>query len=40
MNMPQAQKSFWAQMMELHGDAVQMEDHFDPFGDCANLDTR
>jgi hypothetical protein len=37
--MPQAQKSFWEQTMELLGDAGQMEPHFDPFGDCGNLDT-
>jgi hypothetical protein len=29
--MPQAWKSFWAQMMELLGDAGQIEAHFGPF---------
>jgi hypothetical protein len=37
--MPQAQKSFLEQTMELRGDAGQMEAHFGPFGDYANLDT-
>jgi hypothetical protein len=39
-NIPLAQKSFWAQTMELLSDAGKMEAHFGPFGDCANLDTR
>jgi hypothetical protein len=40
MNLPQAQKSFWAQMMELLVDVIQMEVHFGFFGDSANLDTK
>jgi hypothetical protein len=40
MNIPLAQKSFWAQTMEVLGDAGKMEAHFGLFGDFANLDTR
>jgi hypothetical protein len=36
---PQAQKSVWAHLMELIGDAGHVEARFGSFGDCANLDT-
>ena len=38
-NVLQAQKSFWTQPMVLLGDQVEVEDHFDQFGDSANLDS-
>ena len=37
-NVPQAQKSFWMQLMELLDDEAQVEARFGPFGDCADLD--
>jgi hypothetical protein len=40
MNIPQAQKSFWAQILEILDDPGQMEARFVLFGDCAKLDTR
>jgi hypothetical protein len=39
-NVPQAQKSFWRHLMVLLGDEAQVEAHFGPFGDRANLDAR
>ena len=39
-NVLQAQKSFWTQPMVLLGDQANVEAHFDPFGDSANLDSR
>jgi hypothetical protein len=38
--MPKAQKSFWAQTMELLGDMGQMEARFGLFGDCAILNIK
>ena len=35
-----AQISFWTLQMVLLGDEAQVETHFSPFGDCANLDSR
>ena len=35
-----AQKSFCTHQMVLLGDMAQVEAHFSPFGDSANLDTR
>jgi hypothetical protein len=35
-----AKKSFWRQPMVLLGDEDQMEAHFGPFGDSANLEIR
>ena len=35
---PLAQKSFWTHPMVLLGDDAEVEAHFDPFGDSANLD--
>jgi hypothetical protein len=40
LNVPQAQKSFWTNPMELLDDEAQVEDRFSPFRDSANLDTR
>jgi hypothetical protein len=40
LNMQQAQKSFWAHLMELLGDVGQIEGRIGPFGDSANLDAR
>jgi hypothetical protein len=39
-NIPQAQKMFWTQMMELLYDLGHMESCFDLFEDSANLDAR
>jgi hypothetical protein len=39
-NVPMAQKSFWTHPIVLLGDEVQVEAHFGPFGDSANLDAR
>jgi hypothetical protein len=33
-------KNYFGQMMELLGDVDQMEAHFGPFGDSANLNAR
>ena len=33
-----SQKSFWTHPMVLLGDEAEVEAHFDPFGDSANLD--
>jgi hypothetical protein len=33
-------KSFWMHLVELQVDEAQVEAHFGPFGDGANLDTR
>ena len=33
-------KSFWMHPMVLLGDEAEVEAHFDPFGDSANLDSR
>jgi hypothetical protein len=33
-------KSSWTYPMLLLGDEAQVDGHFGPFGDCANLDTR
>ena len=35
-----AQKSFWTHQMVLLGDEAQVENHFGPFGDSANHDSR
>jgi hypothetical protein len=40
VSVPQAKKSFWMHPMELVDDEVQVEAHFGPFGDSANLDAR
>ena len=37
-NVPSAQKSFWTHPMVLLGDEAEVEAHFDPFGDSADLD--
>ena len=37
-NVSKAHKSFWTHPMVLVGDEAEVEAHFDPFGDCANLD--
>ena len=37
-NVSSAQKSFWTHVMVLLHDKAQVEAHFVPFGDCANLD--
>jgi hypothetical protein len=39
-NVPQAKKLFWLHPKELVDDEAQVEAHFGPFGDSANLDTR
>jgi hypothetical protein len=39
-NIPQAHKSFWTHSMVLLRDESQVDAHFSPFGDSANLDTR
>jgi hypothetical protein len=39
-NVPQAQESFWMHPMVLLSDEAQVEGHFSPFGDSANLDAR
>ena len=39
-NVPQAQKSFWTQLMELLDDEAQVEACFIRFGDSANLEAR
>ena len=35
-----AQKLFWTLQMVLQGDEAQVEAHFSPLGDSANLDSR
>jgi hypothetical protein len=37
-NVPLAQKSFWTHPMVFLGDKAQVEAHFGPFRDGANLD--
>ena len=37
-NIPQAQRSFWTHPMVLLGNKAQVQAHFSPFRDCANLD--
>jgi hypothetical protein len=37
-NVPLGQKSFLTHWMVLQGDEAQLEAHFGPFGDSANLD--
>jgi hypothetical protein len=37
-NVPEAQKSFWTNLMVLLGDEAQVEDRFGPFGGSANLE--
>jgi hypothetical protein len=39
-NMPYTEKSFRKHSIVLLGDEAQVEAHFGPFGDRANLDTR
>jgi hypothetical protein len=39
-NMPYTEKSFRMHPIVLLGDEAQVEAHFSPFGDRANLDTR
>jgi hypothetical protein len=39
-NMPYTEKSFRMHPIVLLGDDAQVEAHFGPFGDRANLDTR
>jgi hypothetical protein len=39
-NVPSAQKSFWTHMIVLQGDEAQVDAHFGPFGDSANLGAR
>ena len=38
-NHTMAQKSFWTHQIVLLGDEAQVEAHFGPFGDSANLDS-
>jgi hypothetical protein len=40
MNVPQAKKLFSMHLMEKLDDEAQVEAHFGPFGDSANLDAR
>jgi hypothetical protein len=37
VNVPQPWKSFWTHLMVLLGDEAQVEAHFSPFVDSANL---
>jgi hypothetical protein len=39
-NVPQAHKSFWTHPLVILGDEAQLEAHFGPFRNSANLDTR
>ena len=39
-NIPLAQKSFWTHPIEVLGDESQVDAHFSPFGDSANVDAR
>ena len=39
-NVPQAQKLFWRQLIELLGDVGHVQSHFGPFGDSVSFDTR
>ena len=39
-NVPKGQKSFWTHPMVLLGEEAQVEAHFWPFGDSANVDVR
>jgi hypothetical protein len=39
-NVPKAWKSFWMNPKLLLGDEAQLEAHFGPFRDSANLDAR
>jgi hypothetical protein len=39
-NIHEAQKSFWTNPMVLQGDEAQLEAHFGPSRDSANLDAR
>jgi hypothetical protein len=39
-NVPQAQKSFWMNLMELLGDVGHVESHFGPFGDSVSVGAR
>ena len=39
-DVPYSQKSFWTHPAVLLGDEGQMEAHFGPFGDSANVDAR
>jgi hypothetical protein len=39
-NIPQAQKSFWTQLMELLGDVGHVESHLGPFGDSVSIGSR
>jgi hypothetical protein len=39
-NLPIGTKSFWRHPMVLIGDEAQIEAHFGPFGDSANLEIR
>jgi hypothetical protein len=39
-NVLEAQKSFWTNPMVPLGGVAQLEAHFGPFGDSANLDAR
>jgi hypothetical protein len=39
-NVPQAHNSIWTRRMALLGDEAQIEAHFGPCGDSANLDSR
>jgi hypothetical protein len=39
-NVPKAWKSFWMNLKLLLGDEAQLEAHFGPFGESANLDVR
>jgi hypothetical protein len=38
--MPWVHKLFWMHLIVLLGDEAQVEAHFGPFGDSANLDAR
>jgi hypothetical protein len=40
LNMPQAQKSFWAHPIEHLGDVGHVESHFSPFRDSVSIGAR
>jgi hypothetical protein len=40
LNIPQAQKSFWTQPIELLGDKGHVQSHFNPFGDGVSISAR
>jgi hypothetical protein len=40
LNIPQAQKSFWTNPLELLGDVGHVESRFSPFRDSVSFDAR